>query len=60
MTTTKDPQVTKLTATVDRLEKIVAALHQRIIKLERENARLKGSLGRAHNQIGVVERLSKR
>lgn len=60
MTTSKDPQLVKLTATVDRLEKIVAALHNRIVKLEKENTRLRGSVGRAHNQIGVVERLTKR
>lgn len=56
MATSKDPEITKLQAAVARLEKVTAALHARLISLEKENKRLRGAVGRANDQIGVIER----
>ena len=59
MTTQKDPQLQKLQTTVNHLEKVVALLHARLTKVEAENKRLRGAVGRANSQIGYVERLAK-
>jgi hypothetical protein len=58
MTTQKDPQLQKMQAAIDRLEKVVSVLNLRLSKVEAENKRLRGAVGRANNQIGHVERLT--
>ena len=56
MTTPKDPAFVTLSATVARLESIVAALHLRIRNLETQNKKLRGSIGRTNDQLGTVAR----
>jgi hypothetical protein len=53
MSTPKDPEVIKLTAQVARLEKVATSLLLRVQFLEKETKRLRGSVGRATDQVGL-------
>jgi hypothetical protein len=53
---TKDLEQVKLAATVARLEKVVSALLIRVATLEKETKRLRGSVGRATDQVGYLDR----